>query len=162
MLRGVRGRIGPISTVRSAAIRLSIHRIIEEWPGCVLVVDKPGFRPPEAYPGKITEEAHPARVQCSAQRILPGTIRRHQVFGVIILMDGTRVPDKILFPCDRTTMTGGAYVQVEMRKIPLKSCLRDKQIVCPGIKTTKWSAHKNNPRRRDPPAHAVHSWRNRP
>ncbi|MGH8498716.1 MAG: C39 family peptidase, partial [Methylococcales bacterium] len=67
MLRGVREDRVYLADPSRGNIRMSIYRFLEEWPGYVLIVNKPGFSLPEKYPGMITEEA-PIRHEFNAVR----------------------------------------------------------------------------------------------
>lgn len=74
MLRGVREDRVYLADPSRGNIRMSIYHFLDEWPGYVLVVNKPGFRLPEAYPGMITEVV-PIRHEFNAVR--DGLYRGH-------------------------------------------------------------------------------------
>ncbi|MGR9108197.1 MAG: C39 family peptidase [Gammaproteobacteria bacterium] len=67
MLRGVREDRVYLADPSRGNMRMSIYAFLEEWPGYVLVVNKPGFNLPENYPGMITEEV-PIRQEFNAVR----------------------------------------------------------------------------------------------
>ncbi|MGH8548125.1 MAG: C39 family peptidase [Methylococcales bacterium] len=67
MLRGVREDRVYLADPSRGNIRMSIYRFLEEWPGYVLVINKPGFSLPQQYPGMITEEV-PIRQEFNAVR----------------------------------------------------------------------------------------------
>ena len=67
MLRGVREDRVYLADPSRGNVRMSIYKFLDEWPGYALVVQKPGVKLPEEYPGMISEES-PIRQEFNAVR----------------------------------------------------------------------------------------------